>query len=49
MNEVIRFTAMDPNAASVTHGGAKQYTDTRRLTGSPLAGTVRHVLGSAHV
>ena len=32
-----------------TYGGAIQYTDTGRSSGSPLDATVRHVVESAHI
>lgn len=34
---------------NLTYGGAMQYTDTGRSTGSPLDETVTHVVESAHI
>lgn len=34
---------------AMTYGGAMQYTETLRPTGSPLDVTVWHVFGSAHI
>ena len=44
VNELLCF-----NTLQRTYGGAKQYTYARLPTGSPLDGTVRQVLGSAHI